>query len=345
MSSSQSGATYESAGVDLEASQRVKERIKEVAKKTYGPNVLGGVGGFGAMYRVGGYKDPVLVSSTDPVGTKLMVAVMANNFDQIGADLVNACVNDLIVIGADPLFFLDYVATSVMDPNIVETVVIGIANACQEVGCALIGGETSEMPGVFSDDNFDLSGFVVGAVEAEQMLTPMENIKEGDTLIGIPSNGLHTNGYSLVRHVFQLHANRTILSEYVQELGETLGEALLRPHPSYYSILKPVFQMSKGIAHITGGGLYENMPRMLPSGLAVRFDASLWESPPVFQLIQKQGGIDIEEMYRVYNMGLGMVVVCEPEETNTILGSVKGSLVTGEVVIDTGSGRVLIENM
>ena len=177
------------------------------------------------------------------------------------------------------------------------------------------------------------------------MLTPMENIKEGDTLIGIPSNGLHTNGYSLVRHVFQLHANRTILSEYVQELGETLGEALLRPHPSYYSILKPVFQMSKGIAHITGGGLYENMPRMLPSGLAVRFDASLWESPPVFQLIQKQGGIDIEEMYRVYNMGLGMVVVCEPEETNTILGSVKGSLVTGEVVTDTGSGRVLIENM
>ena len=344
MSSPQSGATYESAGVDLEASQRVKERIKQVAKKTYGPNVLGGVGGFGAMYKVDGYRDPVLVSSTDPVGTKLMVAVMANNFDQIGVDLVNACINDLIVIGADPLFFLDYVATSNMDPDIVETVVVGIANACQDVGCALIGGETSEMPGVFSGDNFDLSGFVVGAVESEQMLKPMENIKVGDSLIGVPSNGLHTNGYSLVRHVFELHANPARLSEYLSELGETLGEALLRPHPSYYKMLKPVFQMSKGIAHITGGGLYENMPRMLPPGLAARFDASLWESPAVFDIIRKQGGIDIEEMYRVYNMGLGMVVVCDPDEVNAILASVEGSVFAGEVIVEMGGGRVLIDN-
>ena len=344
MSSPQSGATYESAGVNLEASQRVKERIKEVAKKTYGPNVLGGVGGFGAMYKVDGYQNPVLVSSTDPVGTKLMVAVMANNFDQIGVDLVNACINDLIVIGADPLFFLDYVATSSMDPDVVETVVVGIANACHDVGCALIGGETSEMPGVFSGNNFDLSGFVVGAVESEQMLRPMENIKVGDSLIGVPSNGLHTNGYSLVRHVFGLADNPERLSEYLPELGETLGEALLRPHPSYYKMLKPVFPISKGIAHITGGGLYENMPRMLPPGLAGRFDASLWESPGVFDIIQREGGIDIEEMYRVYNMGLGMVVVCDPEETTTILANVEGSVLVGDVIKKMESGRVLIEN-
>ena len=257
---------------------------------------------------------------------------------------VNACINDLIVIGADPVFFLDYVATSSMDPDVVETVVVGIANACHDVGCALIGGETSEMPGVFSGNNFDLSGFVVGAVESEQMLRPMENIKVGDSLIGIPSNGLHTNGYSLVRHVFGLSDNPERLSEYLPELGETLGEALLRPHPSYYKMLKPVFPISKGIAHITGGGLYENMPRMLPPGLAGRFDASLWESPGVFDIIQREGGIDIEEMYRVYNMGLGMVVVCDPEETTTILANVEGSVLVGDVIKEMESGRVLIEN-
>ena len=190
--------TYESAGVNLQSSEKIKNKIKDLAKQTYNPNVIGGVGGFGAMYKISGYREPILVSSTDPVGTKLMVAGMIGDYSHIGEDLVNACINDLIVVGAEPLFFLDYIATSQMIPSVVETIVGGISEACKNVGCALIGGETSEMPGVFNESNFDISGFVVGAVEADQMLDPINTSKAGDLLIGLPSNGLHTNGYSLV---------------------------------------------------------------------------------------------------------------------------------------------------
>jgi len=340
---SDQGPTYQDAGVSLAASERVKRKIKELAEKTYGPSVLGGVGGFGAMYRVAGYRDPVLVSSTDPVGTKLMVAGMAGDYTNIGADLVNACVNDLIVIGADPMFFLDYIATSRLDPVVLETIVEGIAGACQAVGCALIGGETSEMPGVFAADNMDLSGFVVGVVEADQMLRPLEKIEVGDALIGVPSNGLHTNGYSLVRHVFGLNHDASPLKEYIVELGETLGESLLRPHPSYYKKLRPIFGLSKGIAHITGGGLHENVPRMLPEGLGARFNSSKWEIPQVFKLLQHRGSIDIDEMYRVFNMGLGMVVACEPEKASGILSTVEGSVLAGEVIETTDAcDRVIV---
>ena len=337
------GVTYRDAGVDLSASQRIKEKIKEVAKKTYGGNVVGGVGGFGAMYKLGDYRSPILVSSTDPVGTKLMVATMANNYSNIGADLVNACVNDLIVIGADPLFFLDYVATSSMDPEVVETIVNGISESCQNVSCALIGGETSEMPGVFAGNNIDLSGFVVGVVEEDEMLRPLDTIQSGDTLIGVPSNGLHTNGYSLVRHVFGLDQDHSLLFEYFEELGETLEEALLRPHPSYYSELKNIFKHVKGIAHITGGGLYENVPRMLPEGLTARFELSNLERPSIFDLIQNRGAIQIDEMYRVFNMGLGMVIACESDQIESITSQIPNSEVVGEVEHSKTDGKVTIK--
>lgn len=337
------GVTYRDAGVDLSASQMIKEKIKEVAKRTYGENVVGGVGGFGAMYRLGDYRSPILVSSTDPVGTKLMVATMANNFSNIGADLVNACVNDLIVIGAHPLFFLDYIATSTMDPEVVETIVNGISESCQNVSCALIGGETSEMPGVFAENNIDLSGFVVGVVEEDEMLRPLDMIQSGDTLIGVPSNGLHTNGYSLVRHVFGLDQDHSLLFEYFEELGETLADALLRPHPSYYSELKNIFKHVKGIAHITGGGLYENVPRMLPEGLTARFELSNLEKPSIFDLIQNRGAIQIDEMYRVFNMGLGMVIACESDQIELITSQVPNSEVVGEVGHSKTDGKVTIK--
>ena len=337
------GVTYRDAGVDLSASQTIKEKIKEVAKRTYGEKVVGGVGGFGAMYRLGDYRSPILVSSTDPVGTKLMVATMANNFSNIGADLVNACVNDLIVIGAHPLFFLDYIATSTMDPEVVETIVNGISESCQNVSCALIGGETSEMPGVFSGNNIDLSGFVVGVVEEDEMLRPLDTIQSGDTLIGVPSNGLHTNGYSLVRHVFGLDQDHSLLFEYFEELGETLEEALLRPHPSYYSELKNIFKHVKGIAHITGGGLYENVPRMLPEGLTAKFELSNLERPSIFDLIQNRGAIQIDEMYRVFNMGVGMVIACESDQIELITSQVPNSEVVGEVGHSKTDGKVTIK--
>ncbi|SVA41265.1 uncharacterized protein METZ01_LOCUS94119 [marine metagenome] len=336
--------TYESAGVNLLASEKIKGRIKDLADKTYTSNVLGGVGGFGAMYKISGYRDPVLVSSTDPVGTKLSVAGMVGDYSYIGEDLVNACVNDLIVVGAEPLFFLDYIATSKMVPEIVESIVIGISEACKNVGCALIGGETSEMPGVFKEGKFDISGFVVGAVEADQMLNPLDTISEGDLLIGLPSNGLHTNGYSLVRHVFNLENDLGILKRQLNESGETLGEALLKPHPSYYHDLKSVFPYSKGIAHITGGGLYENMPRILPTGIEAEFDASLWDLPAVFEFIRKTGSIDSNEMYRVFNMGLGMVIVCAPEKSSRILKNVPNAKLVGELKQKSSNNRVKIEN-
>ena len=336
--------TYESAGVNLQSSEKIKNKIKDLAKQTYNPNVIGGVGGFGAMYKISGYREPILVSSTDPVGTKLMVAGMIGDYSHIGEDLVNACINDLIVVGAEPLFFLDYIATSEMIPSVVETIVGGISEACKNVGCALIGGETSEMPGVFNESNFDISGFVVGAVEADQMLDPINTSKAGDLLIGLPSNGLHTNGYSLVRHVFNLPNDLDILEEKIIESGETLGQALLKPHPSYFEDLKKVFPLCKGIAHITGGGLYENMPRILPNDIQAEFDASLWDMPSIFHFIEKKGSIDVDEMYRVFNMGLGMVIICTPENASEILEKIPYSNIVGKLQERVSEERVSLKN-
>ncbi len=333
--------TYRDAGVNLDAAQDIKERIKSIVAPTHGAQVLGGVGGFGALYRMSGYDDPVLVSSTDGVGTKLKLATMMDRYDTIGEDLVNACINDIIVCGAEPLFFLDYLAVGVLESDVVESLIAGMARACEQANCALIGGETAQMPGLYADGDFDMAGFVVGAVERDKILDS-SGIRPGDAIIGIPSNGLHTNGYSLVRHALGLDDDPAPLNEVVPELGEsvTLGDALLMPHPSYVESVRPVLPMLKGMAHITGGGIVENIPRILPEGTSARFNSSSWRVPPIFTLLQERAAISRDEMYRVFNMGIGMALVCDAGQVDSVIASVPDAEVVGEVLEDEGGGRV-----
>ena len=335
--------TYRAAGVDLDTAHDVKERIKVIAAPTHGPEVLAGVGAFAAMYQLSGYREPVLVSSTDGVGTKLKLAAIMDRYGIVGEDLVSACINDVIVCGAKPLFFLDYVAVGKLVPSCVEALLEGMAHACREVGCALIGGETAQMPGLYAEGDFDLAGFVVGVVEKSAILDP-STIGEGDVLLGIPSNGLHTNGYSLVRHILGLDEpeSSALLRVYQPELGQTLGEALLAPHRSYYNMVRPVFPLLRGMAHITGGGLVENVPRVLPEGLAARLDAATWEAPPIFSLLQEMSDISRDEMYRVFNMGLGMVLVCEEATVSEVISMSPEARVVGEVVRAEGDRRVIL---
>lgn len=335
--------TYKQAGVNLDAAHDIKERIKSIVAPTHGAQVLGGVGGFGALYRLGGYKDPVLVSSTDGVGTKLKLAIMMDRYDTIGEDLVNACVNDIIVCGAQPLFFLDYLAVAALDNDVVAALIAGMARACEQAGCALIGGETAQMPGLYADGDFDMAGFVVGAVERDRILDG-SGIRPGDSIIGIPSNGLHTNGYSLVRHALGLDDDPSALNEVIPELGDsvTLGDALLMPHPSYVDAIRPVLPLIKGMAHITGGGLVENIPRILPEGTSAHFDSSTWRVPPIFTLLQERALIASEEMYRVFNMGIGMTLICDPSEATAILSAIPTAEVVGGVSSATNAERVNI---
>ena len=333
--------TYKMAGVDRDVAEDLKRRFASLAAETHGPHVLGGIGGFGALYELGSYREPVLVSSTDGVGTKLKIAAELNRYGGLGEDLVNACINDVIVCGARPLFFLDYLAMGTLEPEVAELLVAGMARACEEVGCALIGGETAELPGVYQDGDFDMAGFAVGVVEKSALLDGA-GIREGDVLIGLPSNGLHTNGYSLMRHVLGLDEDPSPLHVYHPELEGTLGEALLTPHRSYYTSVRPILGLAKGIAHVTGGGLMDNVPRVLPEGLAARFDTAAWELPPVFTLIQEQSNIDRNEMYRVFNMGLGMVLICGPDTAAEVTALVEGATVVGEVVPQHGEDRVTL---
>lgn len=335
--------TYRDAGVNLDAAQDIKERIKSIVAPTHGAQVLGGVGGFGALYQLSGYNDPVLVSSTDGVGTKLKLAIMTGRYDTIGEDLVNACINDIIVCGADPLFFLDYLAVGVLENEVVEALIAGMARACGQADCALIGGETAQMPGLYADGDFDMVGFVVGAVERDAILDGSA-IQPGDAIIGIPSNGLHTNGYSLARHALGLDDDPAPLNEVVPELGDnvTLGDALLMPHPSYVEAVRPVLPMLKGMAHITGGGIVENVPRILPEETAARFDSSAWLVPPIFTLLQERAAISRDEMYRVFNMGIGMALVCDAAQVAAVLEAVSDAEVVGEVSEDEGGERIII---
>ena len=333
--------TYEAAGVNLDAALDVKRRIRDIVAPTHGPEVLDAVGAFGAMYELSGYGEPVLVSSTDGVGTKLKLAILMSRFETIGQDLVNACINDVIVCGAKPLFFLDYIAVGKLAPAVVEELVKGMARACGDVGCALIGGETAQMPGMYSEGEFDLAGFAVGVVEKTKILDSSA-VREGDVLLGIPSNGLHTNGYTLVRHVLALDDDPSPLREFHEDLGQTLGDALLEPHRSYYRMVRPVFPLVRTISHITGGGLIENMPRVLPEGLAARFDTSSWELPPVFAVLQEMSNVSRDEMYRVFNMGLGMVLVCEPSQVAEASLLAPEARIVGEVVRASDERRVII---
>lgn len=335
------GQTYKDAGVDIDAATRIKQRIGAAASATHGPQVLGGVGGFGAMYELSGYRDPVLVSSTDGVGTKLKVAAAIGRFDTLGEDVVNACVNDVITTGARPLFFLDYIGQGELDSDAIDQIVQGMVRACEASECALIGGETAELPGLYKDNDFDLVGFAVGAVERSEMFDP-DRVYAGDLLVGIPSNGLHTNGFSLVRMVLNLDEDTRVLDEYHDELDTTLGEALAKPHPAYYSTVRPVLGRIKGMAHITGGGLIDNVPRALPDGLGARMDTQAWPLPPIFTVLQERSDVDRDEMYRVFNMGLGMVLVCDPSEAEEVASAIPGANVVGEVGPATGERRILL---
>jgi phosphoribosylformylglycinamidine cyclo-ligase len=336
------GETYRSAGVDLDALERLKERIGALSRVTYGPQVLGAPGGFAGLYRLEGYMDPVLVSSTDGVGTKLRIGALLGHYESLGIDLVNLNVNDVLTRGARPLFFLDYISTGQLDSQRMDALLRGMAWACREAGCSLVGGETALMPGVYVDDAFDLAGFVVGAVERDSMIDGAAT-REGDVLLGIPSSGVHTNGFSLVRKVFNTDEDSASLYRRYDGLNNALGEALLTTHRCYYPLLQPVLPLIKAMAHITGGGLFKNVPRVLPQGLAARFRMGTWEVHPIFRVIQREGKIEEEEMFRVFNMGLGMVVVCAPDNVAAIRDAVPESRVVGEVVPHGEGGRVILE--
>lgn len=304
-------ATYKAAGVDIEAGEEAVYRMKQHVHSTFTPNVLTNIGSFGGMFRldVQDMKEPVLVSSIDGVGTKVKIASMMNKYDTIGKDIVNHCVDDILVQGAKPLMFLDYYATCSLSPQIVEDVVKGMSEACREAGCALIGGETAEMPGVYAEGEFDIAGCIVGIVDREKIIDG-SRVQHGDAVIGIASSGLHTNGYSLVRKILFEDCGYKV-DQYVPEIGAVLGDVLLAPHRCY---LKPVSAIMDefdvhGIAHITGGGFYSNIPRVLPMDCQVTVERRNWGVPPIFTLLQEKGNIDNAEMHRTFNMGVGMVLM------------------------------------
>lgn len=309
-----SGLTYEAAGVSIASGDESVERIKTLARSTFGPSVLKDIGLFGGFFEldITRYRRPVLVSSIDGVGTKLKIACALGLYESVGEDLVNHSVNDLMTSGADPLFFLDYLAAGKLHPPIVEQVVTGMARACRNAGCALIGGETAEMPGFYQPEEFDLAGAIVGLVERDDIIDG-HAIQAGDVLIGIASNGLHTNGYSLARKVL-LEVAGMKLTDYVEELGTTLGEELLRVHRSYKPLIQRVRTLAglRGIAHITGGGIIGNTRRLLPSGRSLRVNWRAWEVPAIFSLIQRLGRVADEEMRNVFNLGIGEVLIVDP---------------------------------
>jgi phosphoribosylformylglycinamidine cyclo-ligase len=313
---------YRQSGVDIDAGNETVRRIKALARGTYTPGVLSGVGSFGGLFAIDpAVTEPVLVSSADGVGTKLKIAFMAGVHETIGIDLVNHCVNDILVQGARPMFFLDYLATGRLAPDVAEQIVKGVATACRENGCALLGGETAEMPGFYADGEYDIAGFIVGMVARERIVDG-SRIEAGDVLIGLPSSGLHTNGYSLARRVV-FDVLGLSVDSHVAEIGEAVGPALLRPHRSYLGIVGPLLDRGwiKGMAHITGGGLTENVPRTLPERLTFSLDRQSWTVPPLFTWLQRAGEIDDAEMLRAFNMGVGMVLVCAPEVADELLAT------------------------
>jgi len=308
---SKSAVTYADAGVDIDRANRTKKRIKYLAHKTFTRSVLSEIGGFGGLFAVDKQKwvDPVLVSSVDGVGTKLRIAFEMDVHHTIGADLVNHCVNDIAVQGATPLFFMDYLATGKLEPEIAEKVIEGLAEACKHNGCALIGGETAEMPGFYADGEYDLAGFIVGAVERERIVTG-KTVEVGDVILGLASNGLHTNGYSLARKLL-FEVGKYTLDSYVNELKGKVGNELLRTHKSYWPAIKRLVdgECVSAMAHITGGGITENLPRVLPRGVAAVIEMGSWQVPPIFEHLQQLGNVHQEEMLRTFNMGLGMLLV------------------------------------
>ena len=374
--------SYRDAGVDIDAGNRAVDLIKEKVRSTFGPEVLTGIGGFGSLFAFGGYREPVLVASADGVGTKLKIAIALARHDTIGIDLVNHCVNDILTTGAAPLFFLDYVAMGKLRPEKVAAVVGGLAEACRANGCALVGGETAEMPGIYSGDDYDLAGFIVGAVERDRVVDG-SRVQVGDLIWGLPSSGLHTNGYSLVRKLLE----GELLDRFWPELGRTLGEELLEPHRCYLEpvrrLLAPRVPASagagpesggasadaaagsglraqdpgpttrgsalgthgsvvdvRGMAHITGGGIPGNVSRIIPAGKKALFRWGSWPVQPIFKAIQELGRVPREEMLRVFNLGLGFVLICPPGDREKVKSLVPEALPVGEIVAAEGDERV-----
>ncbi len=340
---------YKSSGVDILAADRATERIKILAKSTFTPQVLKGIGSFGGFFSLkkGEYREPVLVSSVDSVGTKLKVAFMMGKHDTVGEDIVNHCVNDILVHGAKALFFLDYIGTGKLSPKVIEQIVKGLSRACRKAGCSLVGGETAELPGFYRKNEYDLVGFVLGVVERKKIIDG-SSITPGDQIIGLKSSGLHTNGYSLARKViFERGGFR--VDDYVKESRTTVGKELLKPHKCYASLvfgLLKRFQI-KGMAHITGGGIEGNLKRVIPKNCDARISINSWKRPPVFDFIQDLGKIETPEMYRVFNMGVGMIVVVSKKEVEGVLRYLSRIRETAFHIgeISSGKGRVRLLNL
>ena len=334
--------TYKDAGVDTKEGERAVNLMKPHVKKTFNENVLTGLGGFGSLFRldVKDMEDPILVSGTDGVGTKLKLAFLMDKHDTVGQDCVAMCVNDVLCQGAKPLFFLDYIATGKVKAEKIADIVKGIADGCVFAGCALVGGETAEMPDFYSEGEYDMAGFAVGVVDKKKMIDGTK-IKERNVVIGIASSGIHSNGYSLVRKLFFDKLAMSV-SDQVEELGTTLGEALITPTKIYANACNAVLENNQvnGIVHITGGGFYENIPRIIPEGLGVSINYGSWQIPPIFQYIQKMGNIDLKEMFSTYNMGVGMMMIVEPEQADGILSALEKAgekaFVIGEIVKGQG---------
>jgi phosphoribosylformylglycinamidine cyclo-ligase len=306
--------TYKESGVDIDRAVEAKNRIKRIVER-FNIKTEGGIGGFGAIFP---FKESLIVSSVDGVGTKLKVAFLAGIHNTVGRDLVNHCVNDILVQGAKPLFFMDYIALYRMDPDLVEKIVEGIAEGCRENGCKLAGGETAEMPGFYREGEYDLVGFIVGFVERENLL-PKNNIREGDLIFGLPSTGLHTNGYSLARKII-FEKNNLKIDTFVEEFNCTVGEELLKVHKSYLKSLEGILgkNLIKALAHITGGGFFDNIPRILPEGLKAVIKKESWDIPPIFKYLVREGNLSEREAYRTFNMGIGMIGICDKESIEKI---------------------------
>jgi phosphoribosylformylglycinamidine cyclo-ligase len=332
---------YIDAGVDIDAGNRAVQMIKRAVESTHTPQAITDLGRFaGAFALPGGFKEPVMVASTDSVGTKVKVAIAVGRHRGIGIDLVNHCINDIATSGAEPLFFLDYFASGKLKPELLAEIVEGMAEACREAGTALIGGETAEMPGVYALGDYDVAGFIVGIVERENLIE-QSKVSAGDVLVGLPSSGLHTNGFSLVRYLFKEEQ----MNQPMRGLDRSLAETLLEPHRSYLTQLRLARGAVDllGVAHITGGGLLENVPRALPDGLGAEIDASTWEPQTIFRLIESKG-VRQDEMWRTFNMGMGMVLVVRPDEVPELLRALdeSGAVVIGKVVAESGPERVRI---
>ena len=330
---------YKASGVDIDAGNETVRRIRSLARSTFTAGVLSDIGSFGGLFRIepGRYKEPVLVASADGVGTKLKIAFMAGRHDTVGADLVNHCVNDILVQGAEPIFFLDYLATGKLAPDVAESIVGGMAQACRDNSCALLGGETAEMPGFYNDGEYDLAGFIVGAVDRARLINGRA-IAVGDVLVGVPSSGLHTNGYSLARRIV-FDTLKLDVGSYVSELQLTVGDALLEPHRSYLPFVQPLLEATriKGMAHITGGGITDNLPRILPHGTAAVIDVSSWTVPPLFTWLRNAGDVPIDDMLRTFNMGIGLIIVVASDQAEPLISELaarggRDARVIGEVV-------------